>query len=87
MYCVTLYRLVVKDPARALFTACALAEPMSTRCCGSAGPVRPKQAKGIPASASSATRGSSGCSSESRKASTLRLAIRRRRVTLEIPGS
>ena len=51
---------------------------MSTQCCGSAGPVRPKHANGIPASASSITRGSSGWSSESRKASTLRLAIRRR---------
>ena len=51
---------------------------MSTQFCGSSGPVRPKQANGIPASASSLTRGSSCCSSESRKASTLRLAIRRR---------
>ena len=51
---------------------------MSTQFCGSPGPVRPKHANAIPASLSCTTRGSSGWSSESRKASTLRLAIRRR---------
>ena len=51
---------------------------MSTQFCGSPGLVRPKHANAIPASASCTTRGSSGWSSESRKASTLRLAMRRR---------
>jgi hypothetical protein len=51
---------------------------MSTQFCGSAGPIRPKHANGIPASVSSLTRGSSSSSSESRNASTLRLAVRRR---------
>ena len=51
---------------------------MSTQFCGSPGLVRPKHANAIPASLSCTTRGSSGWSSESRKASTLRLAIRRR---------
>ena len=51
---------------------------MSAQCCGKPGLVRPKHANGIPDSASSATLGSPGWSSESTKASTLRLLIRRR---------
>ena len=60
-------------------TAAAAARlSMSTQFCGSPGLVRPKHANAIPASLSCTTRGSPGWSSESRKASTLRLAMRRR---------